>query len=117
MTVVKNADDDVLDLLDHAWQRLAARMDGLGDDEWRWHPLASDSDVSIQWRLEHLVAMLTDPRNAAWLGSGPCVTAGPRARPVPVNDRPVGSARSLFVPAAGCSARRPDLILFTSSRG
>ena len=73
---MKSADDDVLDLLDHAWARLNKRMDGLSDDEWAWRPIDTDAKVTIRWRLAHIAGFLSEPRNWAWLGS----TARPRAK-------------------------------------
>ena len=64
-----SADDDVLGLLDHAWDRLHARMQGLTDEEWAWRPAAGLAEVSVRWRLDHLTQMLAEQRNWAWLGS------------------------------------------------
>ncbi len=70
MVVMTNTSrEDVLELLDYAWVRLADRMDGLTDAEWSWRPSATDPEISIRWRLEHVATMLSEPRNARWLGS------------------------------------------------
>src|SRR6266498_3444392 len=34
--------DDVLDLFGYVWQRFRTRMEGLGDEEWRWQPSRDD---------------------------------------------------------------------------
>lgn len=69
-----SAQRDVLDLFEYAAGRLLERMAGLTDDEWAWRPVAADPDVTIRWRLDHLVDTLTDDRNRVWLGLVPSPT-------------------------------------------
>jgi uncharacterized damage-inducible protein DinB len=57
--------DDLLELSDYAWQRLRKRLTGLSDAEYRWEPAP---DVTLAWRLPHIVDFLTEQRNASWLG-------------------------------------------------
>lgn len=64
---MKSSRDDVLDLFDHVWQRFRKRMDGLGDDEWRWQP-GPDERLTLRWRLEHITECLREERNGPWLG-------------------------------------------------
>ena len=59
--------EDLLALFDEAYSRLSNRLTGLADDEWAWSPI-NDPKVSIRWRLQHLTDMLTERRNAEWLG-------------------------------------------------
>lgn len=59
--------DDVLALLDFAFERLRDRLQGLTDDEWRWQPTADDR-ITLRWRLEHIASFLGEDRNPAWLG-------------------------------------------------
>jgi uncharacterized damage-inducible protein DinB len=58
---------DVVGLLDLASRRLADRLAGLDDDEWSWCP-TSDRRIGIRWRLDHIAALLGEPRNWTWLG-------------------------------------------------
>jgi len=46
---VKTVEQDLLELLDHAWDRLNSRMGGLTDEERSWHPIAAGTKVSIRW--------------------------------------------------------------------
>src|SRR6266545_2831649 len=62
--------DDVLDLFGYVWQRFRTRMEGLGDEEWRWQP-SRDDRVTLRWRLGHIADTLRADRNALWLGLGP----------------------------------------------
>lgn len=78
-----SAQQDMIDLVEHAGRRLTDRMTGLTDDEWAWQPVPGDPEVTIRWRLDHVVDTLTDARNRTWLG------LGPSARPAP---RPAASA-------------------------
>ncbi|NNC13266.1 DinB family protein [Planctomonas sp. JC2975] len=59
--------DDLTEVFDHVFDRLATRMDGLTDDEWAWLP-TSDDRVGLRWRLDHIADMLAEERNAGWLG-------------------------------------------------
>jgi len=68
MPAMPNARDDLLGLFDFAWGRFRDRMAGLDDQEWAWTPVAGDDRVSIRWRLDHLADLLTEDRNASWLG-------------------------------------------------
>jgi hypothetical protein len=72
--------DDVLDLFDHAWQRFRARMEGLGDDEWRSQPTV-DEQLTLRWRLTHIAAFLREDRNGPWLGL-PEAPGAQQSRPV-----------------------------------
>jgi hypothetical protein len=60
--------DDLLQLLDHAWDRLVDRMAGLSKAEWMWSPTPDDR-ISVHWRLAHITAMLAEDRNWTWLGA------------------------------------------------
>ena len=69
--------DDLLDLSDHAWQRLRARLTGLTDIEYAWDPAPNrrttgEGDertvTTMSWRLNHIVDFLTEQRDATWLG-------------------------------------------------
>jgi hypothetical protein len=67
VVVVKTSRDDVLDLFDHVWQRFRKRLEGLGDEEWRWQP-STDERLSLLWRLNHITELLREERNGPWLG-------------------------------------------------
>jgi DinB superfamily len=58
---------DLIDLSEHVWARFLARMAGLTAPELAWQPVA-DPQLCLLWRLEHLASMLSEPRNATWLG-------------------------------------------------
>jgi hypothetical protein len=66
-----HARTDVIGLFDFAWQRLRERMDGLGEDEWRWRPRPDDDRVTLRWRLAHIADLLSEERCARWLGRTP----------------------------------------------
>ena len=68
---MRTADKDVLDLLDHAWERLWNRMAGLTDREWSWRPDDADDKITIRWRLFHIAEVLTQSRNWTWLAVTP----------------------------------------------
>jgi len=68
---MRTADKDVLDLLDHAWERLWNRMAGLTDREWSWRPDDADDRITIRWRLFHIAEVLTQSRNWTWLAVTP----------------------------------------------
>lgn len=56
--------DDLVELSDHAWQRLRGRLDGLTEAEYRWEP----GVTTLAWRLDHLADALGQERNGRWLG-------------------------------------------------
>jgi DinB superfamily len=58
--------DDLIELFDYVYGRLAGRLEGLGDDEWAWCPTPDDR-VSLRWRLQHITEMLSEDRNWRWL--------------------------------------------------
>ncbi len=68
---MQTADKDVLDLLDHTWERLWNRMAGLTDREWSWRPVDADDKITIRWRLFHIAEVLTQSRNWTWLAVTP----------------------------------------------
>jgi hypothetical protein len=101
-----NLRDTLHDLSDHVCKRLRDRIDGLGDDEYFWEPAPRcwtvrpmpnglyrpDMSVlppdptpvaTIAWRLAHITDILSQSRNATWLGLVPIVdddlTAAPDA--------------------------------------
>ena len=51
--------EDLVGLFDHVWDRFWRRMDGLGDEEWRWAPTA-DPRISLRWRLGHIRRLLSE---------------------------------------------------------
>lgn len=71
VVTMQTADKDVLDLLDHAWERLWNRMAGLTDREWSWRPVDADDKITIRWRLFHIAEVLTQSRNWTWLAVTP----------------------------------------------
>jgi hypothetical protein len=74
---VYSARVDLRELFSFVWDRLDRRMDGLTDAEWLWCPTADDR-ISLRWRLEHITAFLSEPRNWQWLGlEPPAVESGP----------------------------------------
>ena len=58
---------DLVAFADFVWLRHRTRMSGLADDEWRWLP-TTDDDLGLRWRLDHIAQLLSEPRNAQWLG-------------------------------------------------
>lgn len=64
-----SAQDDIVELVEYASQRLADRMATLDDDEWAWEPIPGNAEVTIRWRLDHIAEMLGEERNWAWLGA------------------------------------------------
>jgi hypothetical protein len=60
--------DDLVELIDHVVDRLVDRMAGLDDAEWAWAPVPDDPDVTIRWRLDHIVDTLVEERTWTWLG-------------------------------------------------
>ncbi|ROP65301.1 DinB family protein [Curtobacterium sp. PhB115] len=71
------AQQDVIELAEYAAGRLTDRMVGLDDDEWAWQPIPGDPDVTIRWRLDHIVETVADDRNREWLGLDPAPTGAP----------------------------------------
>jgi hypothetical protein len=57
---------DLLDLGRYAFGRLRDRLAGLTEEEYRWEPGPGVS--TLAWRLGHIVDLLTEERNATWLG-------------------------------------------------
>src|SRR4051812_14240885 len=93
-----NTRNDLLQLADDAYERLHGRVAGMRDDEYFWEPVAdcmtvrrqadgsyrADNDArpefpppaeprvtTIAWRLAHITTLLSDDRNATWLGLSP----------------------------------------------
>lgn len=66
-----SAQDDIVELVEYASQRLADRMTTLDDDEWAWEPIPGNAEVTIRWRLDHIAHTLGEERNWAWLGADP----------------------------------------------
>lgn len=62
------AQQEVIELFEYASQRLTNRMAGLSDEEWAWQPIPGNAEVTIRWRLDHILETLTDNRNRDWLG-------------------------------------------------
>ena len=58
--------DDLVELGRYAFSRLRDRVRGLSDEEFAWEPAAGMA--TIAWRLGHIADLLTEERNAAWLG-------------------------------------------------
>jgi hypothetical protein len=96
--------DELLNLSNQAFDRLRARIDDLGDDEYFWEPAPDcwsvrpgadgtyrpDSSVlppqpapitTIAWRLAHITDILAQERNATWLGLEPIVPDDLTAEP------------------------------------
>jgi uncharacterized damage-inducible protein DinB len=57
---------DLLDLSRYAYGRLRERLAGLTEEEYRWEPGPGVS--TLAWRMEHIADLLTEDRNATWLG-------------------------------------------------
>ncbi|MGJ6979156.1 DinB family protein [Aestuariimicrobium soli] len=49
--------------------RLADRLSGLTDHEWAWQPIPGADEVTLRWRLDHIVDAVAGERNWAWLGA------------------------------------------------
>jgi uncharacterized damage-inducible protein DinB len=58
--------EDLEELGRYAFSRLTERLSGLSDDEYVWEP--AQGVATIAWRLGHIADLLTEDRNAAWLG-------------------------------------------------
>ncbi|MFS0728828.1 DinB family protein [Curtobacterium sp. 1P10AnD] len=82
-----SAEQDVVGLVGYAADRLTDRMTGLTDDEWVWQPIPGDAEVTVRWRLDHVVEVLTASRNREWLGLA--------ATADPTPDGPVTAAEAL----------------------
>lgn len=121
--------DELLELSDYAWQRLAARLDGLSDAEYLWEPSAGCWTIrpgqdgawtwdftfpqpdpapvtTIAWRLTHLT--VTDDRHRVWLGLAP--RADSRTTTVPAS---ADAARAKVAAVAG--ERHGDLMEVTDA--
>lgn len=57
---------DLAELGRYAYGRLRSRLEGLSDAELAWRP--APGVTGLAWRLQHIAALLTDDRNARWLG-------------------------------------------------
>lgn len=124
--------DELVALADHAWGRLADRLDGLTDDEYLWQPVAGcwtirpgpadptapwtwDFDwpppepppvTTIAWRLAHLT--VNDDRFRPWLGLVP--DQGRQGRSV--SPTAAGAVEAVETTAA---ERRRDLLEVTDA--
>jgi hypothetical protein len=58
--------EDLAELGSYAFARLRERVDGLSDEELRWEPAPGVS--TLAWRVGHIAFLLSEDRNAAWLG-------------------------------------------------
>src|SRR3954452_15453869 len=67
--------EDLTELGQYAYTRLRERLDGLDDDEYGWEPGPGVS--SLVWRIGHIADLLTEERNASWLGVSPVAAAPP----------------------------------------
>lgn len=59
---------DLAELGRYAYGRLRGRLEGLTDEELAWKP--AQGITALAWRLQHIATLLTDERNARWLGVG-----------------------------------------------
>ena len=57
---------DLAELGRYAFGRLRDRLEGLTDEELGWKP--APGVTGLAWRLQHIAALLTEERNARWLG-------------------------------------------------
>jgi DinB superfamily len=71
---------DLVELGRYAYGRLRNRLEGLTDEELAWKP--APGVTGLAWRLQHIAALLTDDRNAQWLGvpSAPSSAGSPQPR-------------------------------------
>ena len=60
---------DLAELGRYAFGRLRDRLAGLTEEEYRWEP--GPKVRTLAWRMGHIADLLTDERNAAWLGVPP----------------------------------------------
>jgi hypothetical protein len=84
---------ELVDAFDHVWQRFRERMRGVTDDEWAWTP-TDDERLSLPWRIGHLVSLLTEHRNAVWMGAGDARPLEP-VGPVDTATSPADALRAL----------------------
>jgi hypothetical protein len=73
---------DLAGLSRYAFGRLRERLAGLTEEEYRWVPGPGVS--TIAWRAGHIAELLTEDRNAAWLGVPG--RSGPRGVPMTARD-------------------------------
>jgi hypothetical protein len=59
---------DLAELGRYAYGRLRGRLEGVTDEELAWTPAPGVTGLAS--RLQHIAALLTDERNARWLGLG-----------------------------------------------
>jgi hypothetical protein len=71
---------DLAELGRYAYGRLRDRLEGLTDAELAWKP--APDVTGLGWRLQHIAALLTDERNARWLG-----VSGVPGQPPPAESR------------------------------
>ena len=93
---------DLAELGRYAFGRLRDRLAGLTDEELVWTPAPGVS--SLAWRLGHIATLLTEERNAHWLGVAP---VGP-----PFAGSPATAAAALteLDEAFGCWSRLLDAV-------
>jgi hypothetical protein len=60
---------DLVDLGRYAYGRLRDRLAGLTEEEYRWEPGPGVSPLA--WRIGHICELLSEERNAVWLGVDP----------------------------------------------
>ena len=60
---------DLAELGRYAFGRLRDRLAGLTEEEYRWEPGPKVS--TLAWRMGHIAGLLTEERNATWLGVPP----------------------------------------------
>jgi uncharacterized damage-inducible protein DinB len=72
---------DLADLGRYAFGRLRDRLSGLTEEEYRWEPGPGVS--TLAWRIGHIADLLTQERNATWLG----VAGRPAPHGVPMTAR------------------------------
>lgn len=77
---------DLVELGRYAYGRLRDRLSGLTEEEYRWEPGPGVS--TLAWRVGHIAFLLSEERNAAWLG----VDASPAPVGPPMTARDVGGA-------------------------
>ena len=70
---------DLAELGRYAYGRLRGRLEGLTDEELAWKP--APVVTGLAWRLQHIAALLTDERNALWLGVRAAPSGGEPSEP------------------------------------
>jgi uncharacterized damage-inducible protein DinB len=75
---------DLRELSRYAYGRLRNRLEGLTEEEFRWEPGPGVS--TLAWRVGHIAELLSEERNATWLG----VDVGGAAVKQPMTARDVG---------------------------